>query len=363
MAGASGTSDSSMVSVGRVQLLSDDLGIAVVSPPVRTGMIQSGGLLVMDSAGRKPRHVRPRLPRFSHIDDFSFLDRLHGWLVGWNLNDVGVRVYRTSDGGRTWKNVAVTAHSMSAGSVATIQFLDAKRGWLVNQQPTAPNARLYASTDGGARWRLVQRRLPEIAPVRFTGPRDAWQAGGFFGHSLFHSRDGGRTWKRAQLPLPARMRAARALYELPVVFGRRVLAPVSILRRGSVDLRIYGSGDDGRTWKLSSRVTLPASNGASCSLFATLAAPPSISIATPRAWWAAVYHSGSWYAYSTTNAGRDWHSALVTRVQAPAPCAQAPSMQAVDAETSWFRFTVGESDGRLYGTNDGGRNWRRIRPL
>jgi photosystem II stability/assembly factor-like uncharacterized protein len=325
-------------SVGLVRLPFADLGLAVVSP---------GGLVATDSAGRSMHQVGPRLPQSSQIDDLAFLDRRHGWVVDWDLNDVGVGVYRTSDRGRTWKHADVTAHSMAAGSVATIQFLDLRHGWLVNQQPTAPDAALYASTDGGAHWRLVRRSLPEIAPVLFTTTRRAWQAGGPFGRSLFRSTDGGRMWKEVHLPLPTGTQ--RALYNLPTVFGRRVLDAVSSDR----ELRIYGSLDNGATWKLESRLRLPRSSADDC-------APPPVSLPTNRAWWAAAYSSGGWRAYATEDAGRHWRFTLISRARAPAACAEAPSMQAVDAKTAWFRFTVGEREGRLYATDDGGRHWRRL---
>jgi hypothetical protein len=140
-AGAATAATSSESTIGLIHLRSADLGLAVVSP---------GGLVATDTAGHDIHRVGPRLPTTTHIDDFAFLDRLHGWVVAWNLNDVGVGVYRTRDGGRTWKHVDVTGHSMAAGSVATVQFLDLKHGWLVNQQPTAPDAALYVSVDGGA---------------------------------------------------------------------------------------------------------------------------------------------------------------------------------------------------------------------
>jgi photosystem II stability/assembly factor-like uncharacterized protein len=347
-AGAAAAATSSESTIGLIQLRSADLGLAVVSP---------GGLVATDSAGHDVRRVGPRLPTTTHIDDFAFLDRLHGWVVAWNLNDVGVGVYRTRDGGRTWKRVDVTGHSMGAGSVATVRFLDLKHGWLVNQQPTAPDAALYVSVDGGAHWRLVRRSLPQIAPVLFTSGRHAWQAGGPFGHSLFRSTDGGRTWREIRLPLPHDTQ--RALYDLPVVRGRRVLDAVKVVRRGRVELRIYRSLDDGAGWKLASSLRLPDSSTDSCPMFATRA-PPAVSLLTGRVWWAGTYYSGGWHSYFTEDAGRHWRSTVISRVRPSASCAQAASMQAADAKTAWFRFTVGEQSGRLYTTDDGGRHWRRV---
>jgi photosystem II stability/assembly factor-like uncharacterized protein len=348
VAGVAAGAASQETSVGLVRLHSTGLGLAVVSP---------GGLVATDSAGRSVHRVGPRLPPTTRIDDFAFLDRMHGWVVDWNLNNVGVGVYRTSDGGRSWKHADVTAHSMAGGSVATIQFLDLKHGWLVNQQPTAPDARLYATTDGGAHWRPVRRALPEIAPVLFTSPHRAWQAGGFFGRSLFRSTDGARTWKKARLPLPP---DTRVQYDLPFARGHRVLDAVNLVRRGRIELRIYASLNDGETWSLASSLRLPGHTRDDCSLFATRT-PPAVSLLTDQVWWVAAYYSGSWHAYSTRDAGRHWRSALISRTRASASCAQASSIQAVGTGTAWVRFTVGDTEGRLYATNDGGRSWHRLR--
>jgi photosystem II stability/assembly factor-like uncharacterized protein len=275
---------------------------------------------------------------------------------------VGVTVYRTSDGGRAWQSSAVTTHTQNAGAVATVQFLGRRRGWLVSQEPTAPRARLYSSSDGGASWRLVNERLPEVAPVVFAGAGDAWQAGGFFSRFLFHSVDGGRSWTRARLPVPATERAARALYRLPVFFGRTILAPVTFLHRRAVHVAVYRSGDQGRSWRLAGvlKVTGASAPGGSCAVSA-FPAPLPVSLATARSWWVGVRAARGWLAYRTTNAGRTWTSNLITPATAPRHC-QRSELQAIDSRTAWFTFPAGTDDRELYATGDAGRHWHRIRP-
>jgi photosystem II stability/assembly factor-like uncharacterized protein len=296
------------------------------------------------------------------IDDVSFLDRDHGWLVGWNVANVGVTVYRTRDGGRTWQGRAVTTHTQNAGAVATVQFLGPRLGWLVSQEPTAPRARLYSSSDGGASWRLVDDRLPEVAPVVFGSAGDAWQAGGFSSRFLFHSVDGGRRWTRARLPVPAGERAARALYGLPVFFGRTILAPVTFLHRRAVHEAIYRSGDHGRRWRLAGmlEVTGASASAGSCAASA-FPAPLPVSFTTTRIWWVGVRGAGGWLAYRTTNAGRRWESKRITPAKPPRSCRRS-ELQAIDSRTAWFTFTAGTGNRELYATADAGKHWRRIRP-
>jgi photosystem II stability/assembly factor-like uncharacterized protein len=348
--------------IGVVRLLSAEFGVVEVSPVSSPGTIPRPRLLATTSAGGHFNEIGPRLPPLTVIDDVSLLDRDHGWVVGWNLADVGVTVYRTRDGGHTWHGRAVTAHTQNAGAVATVQFLGPRQGWLVSQEPTAPRARLYSSSDGGASWRLVDDRLPEVAPVVFGSAGDAWQAGGFSSRSLFHSVDGGRRWTRARLPVPASERAARALYGLPVFFARTILAPVTFLHRRAVHVAVYRSVDSGRSWTLAGvlRVSGASASGGSCAVSA-FPAPLPVSLASARSWWVGVRGAAGWLAYRTTNAGRSWTSNLVTPAKPPRYCRRS-GLQAIDSRTAWFTFTAGTSDRELYATDDAGKSWRRIRP-
>ncbi len=276
-------SPSSASVIGVVRLVSAGFGVVAASPVASPGTISRAQLLATTSVGGHFTEIGPRLPPLTVIDDVSFLDRDHGWLVGWNVGTVAVTVYRTSDGGRRWQGKVVTTHTQNAGAVATVQFLSPRQGWLVSQEPTAPAARLYSSSDGGASWRLVNDSLPEIAPVTFASAGDAWQAGGFFSRFLFHSVDGGRTWTRARLLVPASERSARAVYGLPVFFGRTILAPVTFLHRRAAHLAVYRSGDLGRSWRLASvlKVTGATAPGGNC---AALGVPePFPSRSRPRA--------------------------------------------------------------------------------
>ncbi|MGZ4417684.1 MAG: hypothetical protein ACXVRV_05870 [Gaiellaceae bacterium] len=332
-----------------------------MSPVSSPGTISRARLLATTSVGRRFNEIGPRLPRWTVIDDVSILDRDHGWLVAWNVANVGVTVYRTSDGGRIWRGRAVTTHTQNAGAVATVQFLSPRRGWLVSQEPTAPRARLYSSSDGGASWRLVNDGLPEIAPVVFVSAGDAWQAGGFFSRFLFHSVDGGGTWTRARLPVPASERSARALYGLPRFFGRTILAPVTFLHRRAVHLAVYRSGDRGRSWTLASmlRVTGATAPGGSCA--GSVPAPLPISFATARSWWVGVLGSGGWLAYRTANAGSSWEPNFIAHTKPSRYCPRS-ELQAIDSRTAWFTFLAGTNNRELYATDDGGKHWQRIRP-
>ncbi len=348
--------------IGLVRLVPAQFAVMAVSPVSSPGTVARARLLATTSAGGRFSEIGPRLPGSTVIDDVSFLDRDHGWLVGWSVDNVAVTVYRTHNGGRSWQGRVVTGHTQNAGAVATVQFLSPRLGWLVSQEPTAPRARLYASSDGGASWRLVNSSLPEVAPVVFAGADEAWQAGGVFSRFLFHSVDGGRRWRRVRLPVPASERSARALYGLPVFFGRTILAPVTFLHRRAVHLAVYLSDDQGLDWKLAGTLKVAGGTaaGGNCAV-AALAAPLPISLATARSWWVGVFRAGGWFAYRTANAGRSWQSNLVAHAK-PSPYCPSSELQASDSRTAWFTFPAGTRDRELYTTSDAGIHWQRLRP-
>jgi photosystem II stability/assembly factor-like uncharacterized protein len=247
----------------------------------------------------------------------------------------------------------VTTHSQDAGSVATVQFLTQRKGWLVDQQPTAPGATLFASSDSGATWRPLGD-LPEVAPVVFESPSEAWQAG----RAIFHSADGGRNWKRVRLPIPARERSARALYGRPAFFGREILVPVTYLGSGRAELAVYRSVN-GRRWRFVSLLETSARATHAC-LFAW-AAPLPVSFATTRDWWVGAHGPRAWVAYRTANAGQNWRRLPIVTTKSGTYCPPLAELQAIDSRTAWFTLTVGRNR-ELYATGDSGRRWRKLQP-
>ena len=348
--------------VGLARLVSARLGLVTVTAPAPGGTIPRPRLLVTTSSGRRFTEIGPHLPPNTRVDDVQFLDRRHGWVVTWSVATVGVTLYRTSDGGRTWRSAPVTHHTQGAGAVATVQFLTPRRGWLVNQEPTAPAARLFQTVDGGASWRAVGSLLPGIAPVEFATARHAWQAGGSFSRVLFRSTNGGRTWTRVRLPLPVRERPPHAAYAPPAFFGREILAPVTFLNQGRVDLAVYRSIDDGNSWRLAAMLEtgIRVAPHGGCGPFDLPVQLP-IALPRPRSWWVGVYRSGGWFVYRTLNAGRSWQRSLVSRSAVRTRCPWFADLQAVDNRTAWFSDLTGGST-KLYATGDGARHWHRLRP-
>ena len=117
-------------------------------------------------------------------------------------------------------------------SPISASFIDASTGWLLAGPATCPRGtcaglRLRKTTDGGRHWSRVPAP-PTVASARFSRPpagsvghvalastSDGWA----YGPGLWSTHDGGRTWRR----VPTRGESVQSL----VTAGGRVLASFS----------------------------------------------------------------------------------------------------------------------------------------
>lgn len=123
------------------------------------------------------------------------------------------RIYRTADGGATWQ--LALANPDPHGFWDAIAFRDAHHGILFGD-PVDGRFQVRITSDGGATWQPVRddeglRALPGEGAfaasgtcLAVAGSGDAWFAtGGALDSRVFHSKDGGRTWQAAAVPVAA----------------------------------------------------------------------------------------------------------------------------------------------------------------
>ncbi len=126
--------------------------------------------------------VRYSAPGGQHLNAVHFTDALNGWAGG----EAGA-VWRTSDGGRHWKVLS----SLDGVSVSALYFADAGSGWVIGEARDK-QAVLFHTTDGGRSWR--EQSAPGITRLQFVDKLHGWAVGR--NATLLRTTDGGAEWKR-----------------------------------------------------------------------------------------------------------------------------------------------------------------------
>jgi photosystem II stability/assembly factor-like uncharacterized protein len=190
-------------------------------------------------------------------DDIHFIDSLRGWYV----NGAG-KIYATVDGGKTWSEQL----SQSGTYFRTVGFVDAMNGFAGNigtdYFPNVSDTRpLYRTRDGGKTWRVVESLTEEqvkglcaidILHNRFVDAgklesRVVIHAGGRVGGpaKLLRSLDGGETWQVIDMAPHTAMILDVKFFDAMngIVFG----ASDADVQRSHA--RILRTDDGGKTWK------------------------------------------------------------------------------------------------------------------
>lgn len=227
---------------------------------------------------------RNPVPQFATVD---VLDRTHVWAVSpgsdsvWPYRGNGIAdtlhliVNRSSDGGRTWRSVALPGDY--GGTTPVLSFSDEMHGYLLCATLRGGGPSVVLQTDdGGATWRTMGTPGFNLGSVfSVSGPAVLWSgtqgdAGPVERPVLDVSRDGGRTWTDARLPgLVGSLFATNTVLAPPAFFGATGIVAVDSEPVAGEELTVYRSLDGGRTWARAS--SMPNPNGASAfSAFAAL---------------------------------------------------------------------------------------------
>jgi photosystem II stability/assembly factor-like uncharacterized protein len=106
--------------------------------------------------------------------DLLFADSQNGWLlvhVGAGMSHDYVALYKTDDGGQTWKRLLDPygdSGIQGCGKTALL-FTDAQNGWLTGDcNGVQAGVFLFQTADGGSTWQPVSLPEPETAPDIFT---------------------------------------------------------------------------------------------------------------------------------------------------------------------------------------------------
>ncbi len=250
--------------------------VAAVGVPGEPGVFylgaNNGGVWKTDDAGRTWKPIFDDQPTQS-IGAIAVAPSDHQVLYvgsGEGLQrpdlSVGDGIYRSADGGRTWRHLGLADGQQIP--VVRVDPHDADRVYAaVLGHPYGPNAErgVYRSTDGGGRWEKVLGKDDDTGAIDLAiDPRDPrtlyaalwaarqapWEVGASFngpGSGLFKSTDGGTTWKRLEGGLPT---FAQGLGRIGIAIAPS--EPARLYAQVDADAAhggLYRSDDAGATWR------------------------------------------------------------------------------------------------------------------
>jgi len=179
---------------------------------------------------------------------------------------VGDGIYRSNDGGKTWKHLGLRDGQQI--SAVAVHPKDPNRVFAaVLGHPYGPNAErgVFRSKDAGETWEKVLYKDentgaaavafdpndPEVLYADLWAGRQApWEVGGSFngpGSGLYKSSDGGSTWKRLETGLPTVAEGlGRIGFDVAPSDSKRLYAQVEA---DAAHAGTYRSDDAGATWK------------------------------------------------------------------------------------------------------------------
>ena len=167
------------------------------------------------------------------------------------------RIYRTDDGGTSWRLLAT--NQFEKGFWDAMAFWDADNGVLFGD-PVDGRFQIYVTANGGATWRQSEGKglgalenegafAASGTCLSVAGTRDAWiVTGGAQSSRVFHSTDRGASWQAAALPIPAGA-AARGAFSVGFANPRIGVAAGGDYKQPAL-AAINGarSEDGGATW-------------------------------------------------------------------------------------------------------------------
>ena len=143
--------------------------------------------------------------------DIQAFDADHAIVMGAGPGDAS-RIYRTDDGGASWR--LVTTNAVADGFWDAMAFWDRDNGILFGD-PVKGRFQVYVTADGGTHWTETPAAGLDALEhegafaasgtcLSVAGTSDAWIAtGGAAAARVFHSVDRGRSWRASTVPIPA----------------------------------------------------------------------------------------------------------------------------------------------------------------
>jgi len=194
-------------------------------------------------------------PYFQRDTNF-FLDPDRAWVAQTSAATLQIDFFGTSDGGRTWQQVASVSGSDVGFLPTQLDFIDPFHGWFAGTKPGL-GLGLYSTDDGGHSWKpvAIHPGLQDTGcrSMEFSSVSTGWiVCNSAQGESiLLVTHDGGADWEGQPLPVSIKNHVA---FDPPVFFDPK--HGIFVLHDDPAALLI--TSDGGATWEPRS---LPGESG------------------------------------------------------------------------------------------------------
>ncbi|MCI0337261.1 MAG: YCF48-related protein [Acidobacteria bacterium] len=166
---------------------SNKIDTNIASPPVADAIIDFA------VSNNNWKVVRRSSETDKNLRAIHFVDAMTGWAGG----DAGA-VYRTTDGGRSWKPLL----SGAPADINYIYFVDWNNGWMLGESGGRGAGKgdgdgqtlLFITNNGGRTW--TNKPMPNILSLHFIDAKNGWAVGK--DATVLRTKDGGEQWS----PLP-----------------------------------------------------------------------------------------------------------------------------------------------------------------
>jgi photosystem II stability/assembly factor-like uncharacterized protein len=219
----------------------------------------AGTILRTTDGGRTWRNVAPPATSDLQFRDIEAFDADHA--VALSIGDgEASRVYTTANGGRSWTETF--RNTDAKAFYDCMAFFDRHNGLAVSD-PVDGKFRILTTHDGGAHWSVVPSAgMPEAQPgeagfaasgqcLVTKGSRDAWiGSGGGAKARVYHSGDRGLTWKATDTPLAATVSSAGVFALAFRDTHTGIAIGGNFGTEGPTTPVLASTGDGGRTWRV-----------------------------------------------------------------------------------------------------------------